>query len=355
MLAEKAGNVVVIAGNNARKTDFILQSVQAGLNVLADKPMAITPDDLKKLDQAFKVAAANHVLLYDIMTERYEITTLLEYELAHQPALFGELLKGTPDDPAIIKESVHYFSKTVAGAPLKRPGWFFDVRQAGEGIVDITTHLVDMIQWQAFPNQPRSPADVKMLSARRWSTALTREQYAKVTGGDFPPFLQQDIKNGVLQDYCNGEMTYTLRGIHAKVVSIWDFESVSGSDTHFSLLRGSQATLTIKQGAPQKYKPTLYIERPPANPTSDTAFQATLNTAIQSLQPKYPGIGFRRDGTAWVITIPDKYDVGHEAHFGQVTENYLSYLRADRLPDWEVPNMLTKYSTNMQAYELSRR
>jgi len=49
MLAEKAGNVVVISGNNARKTDYILRSVQSGLNVLADKPMVIVPQDLERL------------------------------------------------------------------------------------------------------------------------------------------------------------------------------------------------------------------------------------------------------------------------------------------------------------------
>ena len=43
-----------------------------------------------------------------------------------------------------------------------------------------------------------------------------------------------------------------------------------------------------------------------------------------------------------------------EAHFAQVTENYLRYLRAGRLPDWEVPNMITKYATIMQAYKLCR-
>ena len=43
MLKDKAGNVVVLAGNNARKTEYILKSVQAGYNVLSDKPMAITP------------------------------------------------------------------------------------------------------------------------------------------------------------------------------------------------------------------------------------------------------------------------------------------------------------------------
>ena len=269
MLAEKAGNVVVIAGNNARKTDFILQSVQAGFNVLADKPMAITPDDLKKLEQAFKVAAANHVLLYDIMTERFEITTLLEYELAHQPALFGELLQGTPDDPAIIKESIHYFSKTVAGVPLKRPGWFFDVRQAGEGIVDITTHLVDMIQWHGF-SQPAvsAPTDVKMLSARRWPSAITREQFQKVTGGDFPAFLQPVIKNGVLQDFCNGEMTlHPSRHPRQSRLHLGFRIRLRLRHPLSSVLRGKPSHPgRSNKRAPQKYKPVLYISKNPPLP-----------------------------------------------------------------------------------------
>lgn len=146
MLAEKPGNVVVIAGNNLHKTDYILKSVQAGLNVLVNKPMAVTPEDFEKLQQVFAIAATNHVLLCDIMTERYEITTELQRELSQQNKLFGELKKGSPDDPAIVMKSVHCFFKTVAGVPLKRPQWFFDVRLEGEGITDTSTHLVDLIQ-----------------------------------------------------------------------------------------------------------------------------------------------------------------------------------------------------------------
>src|SRR5215210_9024406 len=35
MLAEKKGNVVVLSGNNQKKTDFILKSLQGGMHVLA--------------------------------------------------------------------------------------------------------------------------------------------------------------------------------------------------------------------------------------------------------------------------------------------------------------------------------
>ena len=91
MLAEKKGNVVVLAGNNRIKTDYIMKSVKAGFNVLADKPMVITPEKFKELEEAFNVAKKNGVMLYDIMTERHEISTILQKELSHVPALFGKL------------------------------------------------------------------------------------------------------------------------------------------------------------------------------------------------------------------------------------------------------------------------
>jgi predicted dehydrogenase len=353
MLAEKAGNIVVIAGNNTRKTEYILRSVQTGLNVLADKPMAITPADFGKLQQAFAVAASNHVLLYDIMTERYEITTELQRELSQQPALFGKWVNGSPDEPAIIMKSVHYFSKIVAGVPLKRPAWFFDVRQEGEGIVDVSTHLVDLVQWEAFPEQPLNPADVSVLNARRWATPITGEQFKQVTGAEnSPEFLKGDVKDGVLQVYANAEFIYRLRGVCAKVSVVWDFESPAGSgDTHYSIVRGTRANLIIRQDAEQNFKPVLYVEK--TGGVDNTALELALKDAIAGLQGKYPGVDFQREGKGWRVIVPEKYNVGHETHFAQVTENFLSYLRAGRMPDWEIPNMLTKYATIMQACTLS--
>ena len=99
MCQEKAGNVVVISGNNLRKTEYIEKAVAAGFNVLADKPMAITPEGFKQLCQTFELAERKHVLLYDIMTERYEITIALQRELARMPELFGTFVPGTPEDP----------------------------------------------------------------------------------------------------------------------------------------------------------------------------------------------------------------------------------------------------------------
>ena len=354
MIAERPGNVVVIAGNNRRKIDYINGSIKAGLHVLADKPMCIDAAGFKKLKATFKTAEQRHLLLYDIMTERYEITTMLQKYLINDPSVFGRLIKGTLDQPAVTKESVHHLYKTVSGKPLRRPAWFFDTSQQGEGIVDITTHLVDLIQWESFPEQKIAVTDIRMLRARRWPTVVTREQFRRVTGlSEFPKFLQQGIdQEDALLDYSNGEMSYTLKGVHAKVSVIWNFEAPPGTgDTHFSVMRGTRANVIIRQGKEENYRPELYVEA--ASNTTAQSLEGALKKAINRLQAGYPGLELERKGTGWRLRIPDKLRTDHEAHFGQVMEKFLSFLRKGKLPDWEVPNMIAKYYTTIKALQLA--
>ncbi len=356
MIKEKPGNIMVVAGNNAQKTEYIKRAVDAGINVLGDKPMAINSEDFELLKETFDQAEKNRVLVYDIMTERHEITIMIQRELSQIPALFGELESGSLDDPAITKESVHHFFKFVSGSALKRPPWFFDVTQQGEGVVDIMTHLVDMIQWECYPGIALDyEKDIEVLNARRWATELTPSMFAKVTGLDhYPRYLEKDIINdSILNVYSNGEINYTLKGTHAKTSVIWNFEAPPGTkDTHYSIMRGSKANLIIKQGKEEDFKPTLYVEK--SGDQSDTDFRAALDQAIQKLQEKFAGLAMVQQGDVLQIQIPDEYKVGHEAHFTQVAKKYLNYLKEGRLPEWEVPNMLAKYYTTTKGYELSR-
>ena len=351
MFAEKAGNVVVIAGNNKLKTDYISRSVESGLNVLADKPMAIDLDGFNKLVKAFESAEKNKVLLYDIMTERYEINSMLQKEFAHLPA-FGQLEKGTPENPSVTKVSVHHFFKNVSGKPLVRPAWFFDVKQQGEGITDITTHLVDLVQWECFPDQILDyKKDVEIVSAKRWATSISAEQFEKVTKQkEYPEYLKADVKDGMLSTYSNGEINYRLKGIHAKISVTWDFQAPEGTgDTHFSVMRGTQASVVIKQGKEQNFKPTLYIE--PSAKTDLKAFEKAIQADLKQLNSKYPGVALKKIDTGWEVIIPDTYKVSHEDHFAQVTKKYLECLKKGQLPAWEVPNMIAKYYTTTKARE----
>jgi len=355
MLDTKPGNLVVLAGNNARKTEYILKAVNAGLNVLADKPMVITPDRYPLLEEAFRVAAEKGVFLYDIMTERYEITTMLQRELSLVKEVFGELLPGTVEEPAITKESVHHFSKMVSGKPLRRPAWFFDTTQQGEGIVDVTTHLVDLIQWEAFPEVILKKEDVELLDARRWSTGMTLEQFSGVTGMEqFPGFLEGSVEDGVLKVFSNGAFNYKLKGIHARISVIWNYSAPAGTgDTHYSIMRGSRCNLVIRQGAEENYQPVLYIE--PVEGEDPKAFETALQKVIdEKLGVSWPGVKLSSAGVnIWSLEIPAIYKVGHEAHFGQVMEKYLSFLVKGEMPAWEIPNMLVKYYTTTEALKLA--
>ena len=166
--------------------------------------------------------------------------------------------------------------------------------------------------------------------------------------------LEKDlIKDSVLNVYSNGEINYTLKGVHAKASVIWNYEAPDGAkDTHYSIMRGTNANLIIQQGAEENYEATLYVEN--TGKLSDADFMAALQKAVEGLQIKYPGITIENNSGKIVINIPDRYKNGHEAHFTQVTEKYLEYLKAGKLPDWEVPNMIAKYYTTTKAYEMSR-
>ena len=356
MLADRPGNVVVIAGNNREKIDYIAGSLQAGLNVLADKPMCIDAAGFEKLKASFEMAERKHVLLYDIMTERYEITTILQKALVNDRAVFGQLVKGSVDKPAVTKESVHHFFKYISGKPLLRPAWFFDTAQQGEGIVDITTHLVDLIQWESFPEQTIALSDIKVLRAGRWPTTVTREQFAQVTGlKTFPDYLRGALNDqeGLLY-YANGELNYTLKGVHARVSVIWNFEAPAGTgDTHFSVMRGTNANVIIRQGKEENYRPELFVEA--AGAAEAEALGVALRQAVRKLATAYPGLELKFEGKRWQILIPDRHRTDHEAHFGQVMEKFLTFLAAEQLPRWETPNTIAKYYTTIQALELAQR
>ncbi|UBM57484.1 Gfo/Idh/MocA family oxidoreductase [Marinilongibacter aquaticus] len=348
MLEEKAGNVVMLAGNNQKKTEYIEQSIANGFNVYADKPMAINKADFELLKKAFAEAEEKGLLLYDIMTERYEITTTLQKALS-QTSLFGDLEKGTVESPAVTKESVHHFFKYVSGKPLIRPSWFFDVEQEGDGIVDVTTHLVDLVMWECFPEQIIDTTNIQMLNAKRWPTVLSPADFNKVTGQDkYPAYLSQYLNGDNLEVFSNGEMNYTVNGVHAKVSVIWNFEAPEGAgDTHYSIMRGTKANLIIKQGEEQNYKPTLYVE------LLDGQSEESIKAIFEELNKSYEGVTYTQNGQLLTVQIPDHYKEGHEAHFARVTEHYLKFLKEKNIPKWEIPNMIAKYYTTTEAYKMA--
>jgi hypothetical protein len=173
--------------------------------------------------------------------------------------------------------------------------------------------------------------------------------FEKVTQlSEFPGYLDEYMEDGELHYPCNGEMIYKIKGVHAKVSVIWNFQAPEGTgDTHYSIMRGSDCNLVIRQGVAEDFKPTLYIE--PVNP--DEAFAKTHEKAVnEKISTKYPGVELEQlEMYLWKLNIPETYKVGHEAHFAQVTEKYLGFLESGSMPEWEVPNMIAKYYTTTRS------
>ena len=280
------------------------------------------------------------------MTERFEITSILQRAFVNDPATFGEMVPGTDADPGVYMESVHYLMKLVSGAPNIRPAWFFDTAEQGEGLNDIGTHLVDLVQWTLFPDTGHRLSEGR--PGRRRAALADHYLAAGFPAGHEGAALSRPAwvrpsKGTTLEYYCNTLVAYTLRGIHTKLNVIWDWEPPAGSgDTHFAFYRGTRARVEIRQGQADRFRPELYVI-PAAAPTRRRCSRRSRQRSRPS-QDRYPGVTVEDRGAEIHIAIPDAFRVGHEAHFAQVTANFLDYMRnRSALPAWERPNMLAKY------------
>lgn len=354
MLKDRPGNVVVFSGRNQVKMDRILRCIEAGLSVLADKPWILKSSDLPKLEQALDKAGKSGLAAYDIMTERFEVTSILHRELVNTPGVFGKIVPGTADEPAVAMLSVHNLMKMVAGAPLIRPAWFFDINQQGEGLSDVGVHVVDLAQWTLFPDTVLDyRKDVAMLRGERWPTVLTEEQFRRVTAEPgFPAFLNPWIKDGKLEYFCNNRVTYALRGVHIRLDVSWEYEAVPGAgDKYEATFRGTKSRVEVRQGQEENYRPEIYVI---PNQAGDLpAVRAALEDKLKALAPRLPGLGVAESAGRLKVTIPAPLRVTHEEHFAQVTNLFFRFRKDPAsMPAWEKPNMALNYFISTKGVEM---
>jgi predicted dehydrogenase len=356
MLRERPGNVVVLSGRNQAKMERIHRSVAAGLHVLADKPWTLDARDLPLMEESLDLAGRNGSIAYDIMTERYETTSIVARELVNTPAVFGAIERGSRNHPAVSMESVHRLLKLVAGAPNLRPAWFFDVEQQGEALADVGTHLVDLAQWTVFPGQALdSTKDIELLDARRWPTILTREQWTRVTAEpDFPERQASCVKLDMFHYFCNNFLAYTLRGVHVQLNVLWDFAGPPPNDTYAATFRGTRASVEVRQGEAENFRAEVYVV--PDSASMKAQVLAALREKAVTLQGTFAGLSVDDRGSELRVHIPDRHRSGHEAHFAQVTRQFFEYVKnPGLLPAWENPGMLAKYYVSTKGVELARR
>ncbi len=345
--SERPGDVVIIAGRNDGRMKSIQLLHADGFLVLGDKPWLIGGGQISMLHEITTAAP----LAMDIMTERHEIANRVQHALAAQPEVFGSF-RTDGAEPAIEMRSVHHLCKIVNRRPLIRPHWYFDTAVQGEGITDVTTHLVDLTQWLIGGGKPSDYGrDVELLSARQWATAVPRDVFARITGlEDFPETLSGNVVDGELSYLCNAQLSYRLRGVAVRLESQWHLAiPEGGGDTHYAIVRGTKSDLIVEQGPSTAFRPELIVHPAAGSP----AFARTLQSAVASLQDALPRLGVEPAGSAFRIAIPPALRTTHEEHFAAVLEQFLDYADRGEWPDNLAPDLVTKYTLLARAAELS--
>jgi hypothetical protein len=110
LIAEKKGDIAVLAGRNNTKMENIDILNRAGIAILADKPWVTTRESLSFLRSTM---APDRPLAADIMTERYEVATLLQKEFLAEENVFGTVRIEPDGSPAVFMECVHHLYKIV--------------------------------------------------------------------------------------------------------------------------------------------------------------------------------------------------------------------------------------------------
>lgn len=345
LIQEKKGDIVVVAGKNNTKMEHIESLKRAGFSVLADKPWVITEASLPLLRTAMK---DERPFADDIMTERFEITTTLQKELLARAEVFGQVRVDNDGSPTVYKESIHHLYKIVDDQPLVRPPWYFDIHVQGEGIVDVTSHLVDMTHWMLFPGVAvHFEEDIELLNARRWPTLVPLDKFSKITQlNHFPDSIQSEVKDDGLHYFCNGELIYRIKEIPVHIRVIWNLEiPEGGGDRHFSIIKGTRSDLMVRQLPERGFKVELLIV-PRKNPAE---VQAAVQRCLEGWSHQYPGLSLRREDENILIEIPDKLRTTHEEHFCQVRDTYLEYLSKGSYPPENPTCIVSKYTLLAEA------
>ena len=333
--------------------DYLERAVEDNRGVRNVVVVLAGRNDRKAVEEAMSVAREKNLVLMDLMTDRHEFLNVLQCELAHDRALFGEQVAGTAENPGIVRESVHHFFKLVNGAPLKRPAWYYDAACQGAAIVDVTTHIVDDVRWTALRDAHLSQGDVEVVSARRWPTPVTLADFRASTGaGDWTDGLRRGLDaDGVLQCDANGEFTFRQRGVFAKVRVEWRFRAPpGGGDASYALMRGTKAEVGIRTGASEGA--VLFVRPAPGADAAEVG--AALDSALKRLSGRWPGLSASPEDGGWRVAAPKELFVSHEEQFREVAKTILGWVRGGQ-PLRERDNLLVKYRTLVDAYRMSGR
>lgn len=337
LLRDHPGDLAILAGKNDDKSKKIAALTQAGINVLGDKPLVIDRPGLNSLQEALN----SDVIVADLMTARQEACLQVQRELTTIPAVFG----GFDLSDAISIESTHCLSKQVAGQRLVRPPWYFDVRRQGLGIVDVSTHYVDLTF--LLLAGPTVPVRTELLAASIWPTLVPPEEFQTVTGVEpWPECLRGAVKNRILRLNANGEILFRCQDLSVRLRIEWRLREAPGIVEGINFVcRGNHAIVAVLRQPGGGSKLTV-------NPTREEERTELANALTQWAAPQ-PGLKLEPFGNGWQIILPPEKVKSHEEQFGVTLNRYLDRIDGHDTAEWEKNFLAAKYALLINAAEMA--
>ena len=167
-----------------------------------------------------------------------------------------------------------------------------------KGLADVGTHVVDLVQWTAFPDQALDYRK-DVANDRRKALAFDDDEDAVPAGNGRAGLSSApggDIHDGKFDYYCNNSVHYARC---AAFTSRWTFFG-TGRRRRAAGMCMKQAFAEAKRAwrsgraRPEKWLPELYIV--PAKDSDFRAVAEAVKTKMDALQTAWPGVAMESQG-----------------------------------------------------------
>ncbi len=203
LILHSGANTLITAAINSDKADIIVKAINAGLNIISDKPLVTTMDDLKRVMDALE--RNSQVKLYLMLSERYNPVIVTAKKLIDAGEI-GSVVSIFNMRPHKLK-------------PQGRPDWMFNSRQYGGIINDIGVHDIDIAVWLAN-------SDVDEILA----ASVSNKRFTDIHDFNDNGEAMLRLKNGcivfILESWLtpekyphHGEMKFIIHGTHGQIIA----------------------------------------------------------------------------------------------------------------------------------------
>ena len=340
---KQLGNLVILAGDNSKKVTYMKHAAEHAVDVFADKPLVIDKNGYLELE---KLLSQKVGLIYDIMTERYDAKNQLLKALILDQDFSGGFEENSLA-PLITFSSTHHFIKEVSGKPLIRPALFFEVKKQGEGLVDVTTHYIDLVQWILSSEKVINiHKDLNFQHSERWKTRISNEQFTKATNlVEYPSQLLGAVKNDHLEIFSNGKIDYSFKNVPISIVVQWNVESKDGKGDKFHA-QFLTNKVEFEIGPDENGRSSIFLK----SLFGEEDFEQRIKRALVRTE-KFSSVTIKKVGNKYQLTIPSELYLNHEEHFAKVVDQFLIYRQQRKIPEWETSFLRAKYYLTTLALE----